>query len=502
MPVATAGPSEPVLDRPQIRAGVLALAFAVLYTGVVGQLVATWSNNYLYSYGFAVPFISAYMVWTKWPELKWMDWAPNYALGLPIVAVGVAMLVAGGIGAVDAVQQLSFIVTLTGLTLVVFGTAIFRAAWFPILYLLLMLPLWDQPISRLQIPSQLLSARIAVGMLDAVNVPVAREATYILLPGQTLEVLRECSGVNQLIVVFAMALPAAYLFLSGFWRRVTLVAIALLIAYLCNGFRIALLGILAQHGYQEATRGTLHLLQGLAVSGTGYLLIGAVLSWLARGTSVAQQRPADFAGRRTVRRPWIEASVLVLLVASATYLLTFKAAPVALSKELGALPRQLGDWVMDPAAGPTSVDLRLPVMDDQMVRDYRNATGERVRLYVGYYRHQEAGKELSAATVGELQAGAERLALTEEGDVNGYIRTRGTDTSGVLYWFDVNGRIVDQIYAAKAYTILDALTRRRTNAALVVVQWESRRPGDPGAHDRARDFVRLVLHALRQSLPL
>jgi EpsI family protein len=485
---------------------VLAAAFVALYAGVLRQLVDVWSTNYLYSYGFAVPLVSAYMVWSQWATLERTPWSPNYWRGIPLIVFGVALLIAGMLGSINAAQQLSLVVTLTGLCLTLFGVPIFKRVWFPALYLLLMLPIWDQPISRLQIPSQLLSARIAVAMLDAINVPVAREATQIMLPGLTLEVLKECSGVNQLIVVFAMALPAAYLFLTGNKRRILFVVSAVSIAYLSNGFRIALIGVLARHGYHEATRGTLHLLQGLIVSGVGYLLIGAVLSWLARGSSNDSHSSTTTEGavRFAHRRPWLDAAVLTLLLVAAAYRVTFIPSPISLSADLRDLPVHLENWTLDSGALPSAADIRLTAPDDEIVRNYRNASGDRVRLYIGYYRRQEAGKELSHYAIESLDAGAQRLALDRRpGGRTEFIRNRGGDKGTLLFWFDVNGRIVDNLLAAKAYTIWDGLTRRRTNAAVVVVHWEPMTPrvDDASAEKSAMGFVRAVLPVLRRSFP-
>ena len=63
--------------------------------------------------------------------------------------------------------------------------------------------------------------------------PVLRQGTNIMLPGHTLAVLRECSGVNQLIALTAMVLPAAYLWLPTVTRRAAIIAIG--VTVICFG---------------------------------------------------------------------------------------------------------------------------------------------------------------------------------------------------------------------------------------------------------------------------
>ena len=48
--------------HPLIAAAVALVALGICYVGVLASLVDTWSTHYLYSYGFAVPFIAAYLV--------------------------------------------------------------------------------------------------------------------------------------------------------------------------------------------------------------------------------------------------------------------------------------------------------------------------------------------------------------------------------------------------------------------------------------------------------
>ena len=51
----------------------------------------------------------------------------------------------------------------------------------------------------------------------------------------------------------------------------------------------------------------------------------------------------------------------------------------------------------------------------------------------------------------------------------------------MLFWYDVNGRIVADFYRLKSYTIWDAVTRRRTNGAVVMIAWD----GPAGAESEA-----------------
>ena len=84
---------------------------------------------------------------------------PDYLFGVPITIAGVSILAAGHLGPLVSVQQASLLVTVAGLTLMLFGRRAFQLVWAPWLYLLMALPIWDPLLSRLRPPSQVLSGR-------------------------------------------------------------------------------------------------------------------------------------------------------------------------------------------------------------------------------------------------------------------------------------------------------------------------------------------------------
>jgi len=509
-----------------------AALFLFCYAGAIAALVGTWTTNALYSYGFAVPLISAYMVWANSAEWRRHTPVPDYLLGLPAIALGMAMLVAGRLGSLDTVQAVSIIVTLTGLVLVLFGRRTMRLLWFPLAYLLLGVPVWDRAINGLQVPSQMLSGQIAVGLLHAIGVPAVQEGTSIGLPRVTLNVLRECSGVNQLIAVTAMALPAAYLFLRGAVRRVALVVVAVTVAYLSNGFRIALVGFLGDKGFNRGD--LLHLVEGLATSVLSYVVIFAVLSVLAKkGKSSGPDKTRPVLATGSVEpRVRLEYVVLALLLGTGGYLFGFHAADVPLRNQLRSLPDRIDDWTVDRAAEPPSRSswhtpadaqgnrmttakveemvgrgdvVAFSDVDDELVRTYRNGSGERVRLYIGYYRSQHEGKQLFGGENSALRAASSTTNIDVEPhaiEINQVEQRRAGTSRGLLFWYDLNGRVLANMYRAKGYAIWDALTRRRSNGAVVMVAWDGPAEDDSvGSREQAIEFVRALLPLLPRFIP-
>jgi EpsI family protein len=444
-------------------------------------------------------------------------------------------LIIGRFGAAIGLEQASLVVTLTGLLLLLFGRDRVRSHWFALAYLFLMVPIWNSPIAQLQNPSRILSTKIAVNLLDLIGLPVLRQGTDIVLPAHTLAVLQECSGVNQLIALMAMVLPAAYLWLDTNARRATLMVLAVGISYLGNGVRIALVGWLAVNNLGDGDlHASYHLLQGLGVSALGYLVIGGCFSLLSTSKQAGQQRPDGGApappeavsSPSPQRRVWLDIFVFCIMLGAAAVRVSATTADTRLSDDLRSLDRQIGDWTMEilppaPAVKLPSIDddlvdvggypsasgeRRFTDVDDELVRAYRDSAGNRVQLYVGYYHRQEQGKELTSEASSSLAAAASTLTRSIESrplQLKEIVREKNGTRRGVIFWYDINGRVVSDVYRLKSYTLWDALTRRRTNGAVVMIAWD----GPAGtkseaSREGALAFAEALIPVLRRHLPL
>jgi EpsI family protein len=93
------------------------------------------------------------------------------------------------------------------------------------------------------------------------------------------------------------------------------------------------------------------------------------------------------------------------------------------------------------------------------------------------------------------------LELPADTVVLGQIRLGESPDGGVVYWYDLDGRIGPNTYAAKAFTIWDGLTRRRTNGAVILVAWQPPSGRPDGSHERVIRFVQALLPITRQYIP-
>jgi len=266
------------------RLAILLVAFIFCYINAIATLITVWWNSYTYSFGFLIPIISLYIVWLQKDRLKRLKIAPSYLLGLPVLIIAIAMLISNTKGGAS-IQGFSLIIAIIGIILLLLGIQFLKALWFPITYLLFMVPFWDNLTEKLNLPFQNFSASLGTKMIQAIGIPVYRQSIYIELPNITLEVAKVCSGVNNLIAIVAIAIPLAYIFLRSWQRRIILVCSGIIISILANSFRVALIGIFAYFKIGEVLHGPYHILQALSVSMIGFIALFIGVWVLSRGDS-------------------------------------------------------------------------------------------------------------------------------------------------------------------------------------------------------------------------
>jgi exosortase len=261
-----------------IKVGFLVSAFAFAYSGVMPLLVRTWSRDD-YSHGWLVPIIALYFIWADRKKLRNLPIQPNIFWGLLLTLFGSLMLMIGNIGCVAIVQELSLIIIIPGLILTLLGTRYLMALALPVTYLILMVPILDEVIDKIHWPFQLFSARMGSGLLGILKIPFFLRANYFELPNVTLEVAEECSGVRYLISIIAIGVPLAYFTQKGWWRKIVLVAGAVIIGILSNCVRVAFVVLCAYYYGASNIQGPFHIFQGVFVSIVGFVFI-FVWAWL------------------------------------------------------------------------------------------------------------------------------------------------------------------------------------------------------------------------------
>ena len=180
---------------------------------------------------------------------------------------------------------LSAVLFLEGILGLLVGAGGLWAARFPLLFLFFMVPIPEvilRPIIRFL---QVGSAEVSYWVIRSVGVPIFRDGFLFSLPGLTIEVAEQCSGIRSSLSLLLVGLLAGHFFLKSGWRWLALVAAAVPITIAKNGLRIVTLSLLGAYVDRRVLSGPLHQAGGIPFFGVALVMLAIVLWALRRGDS-------------------------------------------------------------------------------------------------------------------------------------------------------------------------------------------------------------------------
>jgi EpsI family protein len=185
---------------------------------------------------------------------------------------------------------------------------------------------------------------------------------------------------------------------------------------------------------------------------------------------------------------------------------------VPLMRPFADFPLRIGEWNGSRSA-MEQMYLDSLHLSDYLLVDYRNPAGKSVNLYVAYYASQRKWESVhSPATclpgngwVFE-ESGPAQISFSGASSPSMTVRRAFMQKSGermlVYYWFPQRGRVLTGIEQMKLYTFWDALTRQRTDGALVRLITPLDSGEEPAAaEERLRGFCRAAVPVLDEFLP-
>ena len=244
--------------------GIAAAAALGLYAPVVVGMAAEWSEFPSLSHGFAVPFISAYLLWHRRRLLAEAPVEGSIA-GLPLIILALGMLVIGSLGGESFVARLSLPLALLGTVLFLGGTRVARHAWVPIAYLAFMVPLPYLTLNALTYRSRLFDAGLTATALKWLGVPVLQDGVMLHLANMTLEVAADCSSVPAIAALLALGGAYSQMQPRPAWIRVALTLSAAPLGLLSNIVRLILTSLGAYYLGPIALNNVIHKFNGTTV---------------------------------------------------------------------------------------------------------------------------------------------------------------------------------------------------------------------------------------------
>jgi exosortase len=156
----------------------------------------------------------------------------------------------------------------------IFGGAVIRSIWFPLIYLAFTLPPPDTFVAAVTQPIKIAISGTAVSLLHALGYPVACSGVMIFIGQYQLLVAAACAGLNSIVTLGALCLFYVYLrHQSNFTAFLVISLAAIPIAMFSNFIRVMSLVLITYYFGEAAAQGFVHDFAGLLMFAVALLTV-------------------------------------------------------------------------------------------------------------------------------------------------------------------------------------------------------------------------------------
>lgn len=502
----------------------VAVFAGVIYHDALRLMVEWWSNREEYSHGFLIPLITAYLIWQRSDRLREMPFTGSWA-GVGLAVFGLFLYLLGELSTIYTVIQYGFVFFVAGVAWAFMGTAAFRIIAVPLLLLFFMVPFPNFIYNNLSSQLQLLSSEIGVAVIRLFGISVFLEGNVIDLGTYKLQVVEACNGLRYLFPLMTLGVIVAYFYHAALWKRLFIFVSTIPITILMNSFRIGVIGVMVEYWGQSMAEGFLHDFEGWVIFMACFGILFLEMWLLMRLTG--DRRPlnvafgidppepaAKDAERRARPIPAAGAAVAVLTALALWPALSLpnRAEQAPPRDPFATMPLEVDQW-SGRSTTMEQIYLDALKLNDYALVNYANGEGTVVNFYAAWYDSQKKGQSAHSPKsclpgggwVIESLNTRELEGVTVEGEplrVNRVVIAQGDSRQLVYYWFQQRGRVVTNEYLVKWFVFWDALTKNRTDGALVRLI-ASPRPGQNLEElDRVlTDFAGDISNVLPEHIP-
>jgi exosortase D (VPLPA-CTERM-specific) len=531
-----------------------AVLYGLLLLGIFyssHRVMIGWWENEDYTYCYLIAPIVLYLIWEKREELARVPARPSWRGAVPL-GIGIFLFWLGELAGEFTTMYFASWFVLVGLLWMHLGWQKLKVVWFPIVFIIAMFPPPNFFHFNLTLQLKLISSKLGVAMLQWYGMSAYREGNIIDLGFTKLQVVDACSGLRYLYPLIIMAILLAYFYRGGFWKKALLVVSAIPLTIITNSLRIAMTGVLYEIWGPAVAEDFFHGFSGwfIFMFGLAVLLLEMwVLNGFRSNMLVHGARPkvqgaenkdrevagGEDGGELSRNDPGVPPAasglkaffhppqfvVAVLLLAGTLALaqgIEFRE-KIPPAKDFASFPQELGEWTgRREVMGQEFIDQL--TFSDYIIVDYTNGS-KAVNFYTAYYQSQRKGESIhspetclpgggwefrnAGVVTVPLSAPAGSTGQRANGPtitVNRAFMEKGPNKQLSYFWFPSRDRVLTNAWEMKWYNFWDALTRQRTDGALVrLITPVYQNEGVKEADRRLVGFTQQIVPVLNEYLP-
>jgi len=253
----------------------VALGLAVMYVPTYVDLAHGLWQQEAHAHGPIILAVVAWLVWRQRAALASAGAGRSAVLaGWAMLAFGLMLYAVGRSQGIALFEVGSHLPVLAGTVLLLLGWRALARLWFPLFFLVFLVPLPGFMIDIATAPLKNFVSHIVESMLYELGYPIARAGVILMIGQYQMLVTDACSGLNSLYSLAALGF--LYLYLTGpgtLVRRAALLASIAPIALVANVARVLMLTLIAFYFGEEAAQSFLHGFAGMTLFATALLLL-------------------------------------------------------------------------------------------------------------------------------------------------------------------------------------------------------------------------------------
>jgi len=246
----------------QWLSGIIIISLFILYMPTLLWLWGRWTMSvWQNGHGILVFALVIYLIYRELQKLKDIPSSSNPWGFIILIPSLLLYMLDTGINT-QLLSSLAMILSLVGLSLLFLGALKTKVILFPLLSMLLTLPIPLVFTEAIHLMLRHIATKSVAFILSQMGIPVFTSGTLLEIEGGTLMVADACSGFATLYAAITIAILTAY-FCTSIERRIILLLIAAPLAIGVNIIRVLVLALLVNYYGLNILATSAHELSGL-----------------------------------------------------------------------------------------------------------------------------------------------------------------------------------------------------------------------------------------------
>jgi len=265
------------------------LGLAILYLPTFWSLFTGIWRADDQAHGPLILAIASWLIYRAWPDVLAASTLSSASpagrrptvfaltIGWLALIIGLLLYLVGRSQGIEFMELGSLLWVLSGIVLILLGPASLRVIWFPLFFMIFMIPLPGLLVAAVTMPMKIAVSYVAEWAMHGLGYPIARTGVILQVGQYQLLVADACAGLHTLFTLEALGL--LYLNLTrheSLLRNAVLAILIVPISFTANVIRVIVLSLITYYFGDAAGQGFLHGFAGMVLFLTALMLVIAL----------------------------------------------------------------------------------------------------------------------------------------------------------------------------------------------------------------------------------